>query len=85
MMHGKKSESGQQERRNLIVREYGDRANELIEGLRTKYPKKSVGDDDIHDAFAALWSAERLHENRSIEVPSRRTLDRAGLPMRIVY
>jgi len=50
------------------------------DGLRVK----DVGDDDILDAFAALWSAERIPRGVSQSLPERPPTDRFGLRMEIV-
>lgn len=84
MKNGKKSEAGLRERRRLVVAEFGTRGQRVIEGLREN-PKKDVGDDDILDAFAALWTAKRINPKRSVVLPSKRIIDQSGLPLRIVY
>jgi predicted RNase H-like nuclease len=44
-----------------------------------------VADDDILDAFAALWTAERITSGVAVTLPENKPLDSTGLPMRIVY
>jgi predicted RNase H-like nuclease len=45
---------------------------------------KHAGEDDVLDALAALWTAERIFAGRSRDLGDAR-LDLTGLPMRIVY
>jgi len=45
---------------------------------------RGAGEDDVLDAFAALWTAERIVAGRSRELGDARA-DVTGLPMRIVY
>ena len=40
---------------------------------------------DILDAFAALWTAERIAAGRARTLPEQPPMDDTGLPMRIVY
>lgn len=41
-------------------------------------------DDDIFDAFAALWTAERISRGESGSLPEEPVSDSASLPMRMV-
>jgi predicted RNase H-like nuclease len=41
--------------------------------------------DDVVDALAALWSAERIHAGRAGSLTSPPAVDSAGLPMAIWY
>lgn len=45
---------------------------------------KYASENDLLDAFAALWTAERIRAGRARELGDART-DVTGLPMRIVY
>jgi predicted RNase H-like nuclease len=42
------------------------------------------GADDIVDAFATLWTADRIQRGRAIALPARPPRDSHGLPMAIV-
>jgi len=44
-----------------------------------------VAPDDIADAFAALWSAERLLAGTAQRLPEAPVHDSYGLPMHIWY
>jgi predicted RNase H-like nuclease len=62
----------------------------LIEGwLRCPVPGAQdligVGEDDTLDAFAALWTAQRIHLGVANSLPQQPQLDSLGLKMEIVY
>ena len=83
MRFKKSSPEGREERRRLVNQFFGPEAYEQV---RSQFPKKTdVGDDDILDAFAALWSAERILRRVSRSLPERPPIDPCGLPMEIVY
>ena len=82
MAHKKKSKEGQAERYNLIVEYFGA---EAVKETRTKYLTKHVGDDDIYDAFAALWTAERIYNENARVIPDPSPLDMMGLRMEMWY
>jgi predicted RNase H-like nuclease len=78
----KKSREGRAARRATIERclEAG-----VFERARAGYRKKDVADDDILDAFAALWTAERIERGLAKTLPEHPPRDSRGLPMQIVY
>ena len=53
--------------------------------LRGGYRRGAVADDDLLDAFAALWSAQRLARGEARVLPSSPELDGTGLAMEILY
>ena len=55
---------GRAERHNLVAKHFGA---EVIEEIRAKYLVKCVSHDDIYDAFAALWTAERIIAGKELE------------------
>jgi len=77
MQHPKKSGFGFLERYKLVVQSYGDTAARI----RAAIPRKKATDDDILDALAALWTAERIHAGTAIQLPSTAEYDERGLPM----
>jgi predicted RNase H-like nuclease len=79
---GKRTKAGAAERRRLIDRHFGLAAFDTIRG---RYLKGQVADDDIADAFAALWTAERIATGEARAIPETPPTDGAGLPMRMVY
>jgi len=82
MAYKKKSKEGKAERRNLIIEYFG---TEVLQVIRTKYLAKHVGDDDIHDAFAALWTAERIFNGKAKVIPDPSPCDAMGLHMDMCY
>jgi predicted RNase H-like nuclease len=69
-------------RHDLVSGHFGQNAYETI---RARYPRKGVANDDILDAFAALWTAERILNGNARSLPLAPAVDSAELPMRIVY
>ncbi|HEX7154621.1 MAG TPA: DUF429 domain-containing protein [Thermoanaerobaculia bacterium] len=78
----KRKRPGFTARHALVTRHFGAEAYDRI---RARYSKADVADDDILDAFAALWTAERIHQGAAQSLPPQPPLDSAGLAMRIVY
>lgn len=72
----KKSRLGRAIRQQLIG------AN-LFANVRQSYPVSQVGHDDIADAFAALWTAERKFRAQAIVLPTDPPIDRLGVRMEI--
>jgi predicted RNase H-like nuclease len=79
-LESKKSKIGKEQRRRLIRAEFG---SEAFKVERIKYLTAEVADDDIADAFAALWSAKRRFAGESKSLPDPPLLDRMGLSMAI--
>lgn len=82
IMEPKRSGLGFATRHALVARHFGADAFETV---RHRYRRTEASDDDILDAFAALWSAERIQRGEARTLPEKPALDAAGLPMRIVY
>lgn len=78
----KKSKEGAAIRRQLIADHFGGIAFDVI---RARYKRGEVLDDDIMDAFAALWTAERIFSQQSRTLPDRPQRDSNDLPMQMVY
>ncbi len=78
----KKKKPGRNLRRKLVEKHFGRAA---IRSVRDSYLKKDVADDDILDAFAALWTAERILHGEESTLPGQPPLDSCGLRMEIVY
>ncbi len=79
MSHPKKSGFGFVERLRLVEQAFGAAA----ESVRQAIPRKAASDDDILDAFAALWTARRIHANVAARVGSTDESDEHGLPMQM--
>ena len=73
---GKKSIEGALARRGLLVQYYGESA---VAGVERSYDRKSAGMDDLYDALAALWSAERIARGEARSLPEPGEVDAMGL------
>ncbi len=82
MAHAKKSGLGAHDRLALIFDRYG---RDGFEATRQSHRQGAVADDDIADAYAACYSAERIAAGRHITLPDPPPVDTAGLPVRICY
>jgi predicted RNase H-like nuclease len=82
MTHGKKSAAGRTDRQNLIASAYGA---EVFSSLRANLRGQNVAADDLADAFAALWTARRLHSHQAGRFPTDPVIDEYDLPMHIWY
>lgn len=82
MTDPKKTLTGGSARLRLVSAHFGD---EAFGAVRANYSRRDVADDDILDAFAALWTAERIAAGRARTLPEQPPTDDTGLPMRIVY
>ena len=82
MGHSKKSKEGRRERRKLLAHQFGA---ETLDETRSRHKRAAVQDDDLYDAFAALWTARRICDGQAKSLPQSAPLDAAGLPMAIWY
>ncbi|AWN16110.1 DUF429 domain-containing protein [Salinisphaera sp. LB1] len=82
MPHPKKSGLGAYDRLQRVFTRYS-RAH--FEHFRQKHRVGHAADDDIADAYAALFSAERIAAGIHRSVPEHPPTDEHGLPMRICY
>lgn len=82
MSSAKKTQEGQAQRRELIEKVFeGDSADDI----QAKYLKKNVATDDINDAFAALWTVERIFKGKAEVIPNLPPRDEMGLSMEMWY
>lgn len=72
----KHTAEGLERRRVLVAAQYGEEPLASV--------PRGAHLDDLLDAFAALWTAERVYAGRARELGDAR-LDNTGLPMRIVF
>ena len=77
MRHAKLSGFGFTERFQLVERCFPGAA----EGIREKHPVREISDDDILDALATLWTANRIHSEGAIRLIPEDEYDELGLPM----
>jgi predicted RNase H-like nuclease len=78
----KRTAEGQAVRRALITSHFGPLA---FESARNQVQPRHASNDDIADAFAALWTAQRIANGKSQTLPLDPPLDNVGLPMRMVH
>ena len=75
----KKTTAGRKLRIRLLEGAWRRKLSEFIESR-----PRGVGRDDIIDAMAACWTAERVLRKKEIRLPGERTRDSRGLRMEIV-
>lgn len=81
LRHGKRTRLGRRERQRLVAAEFGRHA---FERVREAYGVSQVAHDDILDAFAVLWTAERILRRDAVVRPATPPRDARGLAMEIV-
>jgi predicted RNase H-like nuclease len=81
LAHPKKRAPGRAERLALVAAHFGADA---FAAARLRHPRREAADDDLLDAFAALWSAERMLRGDAVSLPPSPPLDAFGLRMEIV-
>lgn len=82
MRFSKKKPDGRRERLVLAENWLGEGVMSRARGTRLK---KHLGDDDILDAIAALWTAHRIASGNAVRLPSSPPIDEESLPMQIVF
>jgi predicted RNase H-like nuclease len=80
MAHPKRTAEGLAERRRLVDATFG---GDAFARVRERFRPSQVADDDVLDAFAALWTAGRIAAGESYTVPASPPRDTRGLPMRM--
>jgi predicted RNase H-like nuclease len=78
----KRSDEGHAQRVALLGQHFG---LEQVAALLASVPRRMAAADDVADALAALWSAERIHAGRGGSLPAPPAIDSAGLQMAIWY
>ena len=78
----KKSHDGMSIRLGLVKSHF---AEEAVSSVRQMHPAGQVADDDVYDAFAALWTAERIRLGIAVVIPDRLEVDAFGLQARMWY
>jgi len=79
VVEGKKTAAGRKRRVRLLEDVWRRNLAEVIDSR-----PRGVGRDDIIDAMAACWTAERVLKNKEIRIPSETLRDSRGLRMEIV-
>lgn len=78
----KRTLDGMTRRLDLVTAQFGPAA---FRQVRDAWPHGAVGDDDILDALALLWTAERIASGTAVTLPACPPTDTTGLGMEIVY
>jgi predicted RNase H-like nuclease len=74
----KKSGAGMAIRARLIDDHFGENVRHLV---RQQHSRSLVQDDDVNDALAALWTAERIHSGTAMVIPNPPEWDALGIEM----
>ena len=82
MTHPKSTLLGRNDRLRLIESHFG---HGLFESLRAQVAVRDVADSDLLDAFAALFTADRIAKSTAQSLPSSPLVDRFGIPMKIAF
>ena len=82
ILPAKRTPKGHALRRALIASHFGPLA---FESARNQVQPRNASNDDIADAFGALWTAQRIVSGQSQTLPPNPPLDSVGLPMRMVH
>jgi predicted RNase H-like nuclease len=80
MRFAKKKRDGHAERCELLRAAFGQAVDEALAEMRGS----GCASDDVVDAFAALWTAQRIMTGDAITLPASPGRDRFGLPMEMV-
>ncbi len=80
ILESKKSHQGMNIRLGLLRSHFGEGP---VRSVRQRHAASVVADDDIHDAFAALRTAARIHLGIAEVIPDRPEIDSFGLRMGI--
>ena len=78
----KKSKEGMNIRTGLVDGYFGREARSAV---RQRRPLNLLADDDINDAFAALWTAERIYSGTAGVIPDPPHIDSLGIEMGMWY
>lgn len=78
----KKSPRGIGRRKKLVQSQFGKGA---FRSVRQANLSSVVADDDICDAFACLWTAERIHLGIAEVIPNPPAIDPLGIRMGMWY
>jgi predicted RNase H-like nuclease len=82
ILEPKRKSKGESIRRVLVNNSFGPNIFDLV---RQQFSANHVSNDDINDAFAALWTSERNFNGKANVVPDVIEIDSVGLRMGIWY
>lgn len=78
----KRRAAGRARRQALLAGYFG---SDMFLAIRTAIGRRDAADDDIADAMACLFSAERIAQAQHRRLPESPPRDALGLPMQICY
>ena len=78
----KRNPTGESIRRSIVEDHFGSGA---FDEIRKNHYLKDVANHDINDAFAVLWTAERIFRREAEVIPAEAEFDSVGLRMGIWY
>jgi predicted RNase H-like nuclease len=78
----KRNPEGESIRRSLVENHFGAGA---FNEIRKNHYMKYVSNHDINDAFAVIWTAERIFNGKAVSIPAEAEFDSVGLRMGIWY
>lgn len=82
LVDAKKSAAGLQIRNRLVDSHFGRQARRKV---RQSHSRSLAADDDINDAFAALWTAARIYSGTARVLPEPPRIDSHGIEMGVWY
>jgi len=82
LAQAKKSTEGMNIRTGLVDDYFGREARNAV---RHRHPTHPLANDDINDAFAALWTAERIYSGGAGVIPDPPHVDSVGIEMGMWY
>ncbi len=82
LQYSKHKREGKEERWSLLLNHYEER---LMEQCNAARYGTGAAIDDLDDALAALWSAQRILAGRAEKIPTKPQVDANGLLMEINY
>lgn len=82
MKHSKRDSAGRAERLALVEAWLG---TGVLANTRGNFSRGQLADDDILDAYAALWTANRILAGVAETLPASPPTDACGLPMQMVF
>ena len=85
MQYGKKSSAGRLERLALLQNQFGEEGVTVFEAAKQRFRRCEVAIDDILDAFACLWTAERVESGWAVGLLPNPPIDSVGIPMQMVF
>jgi predicted RNase H-like nuclease len=82
IVESKKSDEGMAIRTRLIDKHFGE---DVRSAVLKQHTQSLVREDDVNDAFAAVWTAERIYSGSVKVIPNPPELDSMGIEMAMWY